>query len=146
MGIRRQGQRWPHFSVGKSGWSWRSGELCLPEYRLRLERPRNRLWLRREFAGRGISARRQSVWDRRHGRQRLGMVSRLLRAISPGTKNKSARTNYWRQACLPRRKLEIALQQSANDGPRLECAEFFVQRSRIPDRLRVRLRSAQYRT
>jgi len=35
--------------------------------------------------------------------------------------------------------LEIALQQFTDDGAQFERARFFVQRSRLPDRLRVRL-------
>ena len=36
------------------------------------------------------------------------------------------------------RELEVALQQPARDHARLKCAELFLQRSRLPHRLRVR--------
>jgi len=37
-------------------------------------------------------------------------------------------------------QLEIALQQFTNNGAQLECARLFLQRSRLPDRLRMRLK------
>ena len=40
---------------------------------------------------------------------------------------------------LSRRELEIALQQPAGDDARVERPELFVQRPRLPDRLRVRV-------
>src|SRR6266852_8863463 len=70
------------------------------------------------------------------------MVSRLLRALSIVAKSKSARTNHRHQARSSRRQLEIALQQSANNCPKLERSGFFLQRSRFPDRLRMRLKKS----
>src|ERR1700719_2236004 len=67
------------------------------------------------------------------------MVSRLLRAVSAGTGSELARTDVRHQARSSRRELEIALQQSADDGAQLKCARFLLQRSRLPDRLRMRL-------
>src|SRR5213595_1855669 len=68
------------------------------------------------------------------------MVSRLLRALSAGTENEPARIDRRQQARASWRQLEIALQQFTDNGAQLERARFFVQRSRLPDRLRVRLR------
>src|ERR1700724_3785098 len=139
MGIRRQRYRQPEVSVGKPGWPRRSGQLRRPQYRFRVERPRDRLRLRRNLAGGRVSARRQSVWNRRHGRQHLGMVPRLLRTVSAWTESESAWTDHGRQARSPRRQLEIALQQFTDNGPGLERPQLFLQRSRISDRVRMRL-------
>src|SRR5256884_4553234 len=49
---------------------------------------------------RRIPARAQSLWPRRHGRQRLGMVHRLLRSVSRHAQNESARPATRGQARL----------------------------------------------
>src|SRR6266446_7733034 len=68
------------------------------------------------------------------------MVSRLLRALSAGTENEPARAVRRDQASASWRQLEIALRQFADNGAQFERARVFVQRSRLPDRLRMRLR------
>ena len=50
-----------------------------------------------------------------------------------------ARSGFRGEAGLSRRELEIALQQPAGDDPGLKCPELHLQRSRFPDRLRVRV-------
>ena len=63
-------------------------------------------------------------------------------AVSRHAQSESSRAGQRSQTRLSRRQLEVALQQPASDRPRLERAELFLQRSRLPDRLRVRVSSA----
>ena len=62
-------------------------------------------------------------------------------SLSGNPESQSARASQRSQASLSRRELEIALQQSARDDARLERAELFLQRSRLSDRLRMRVTS-----
>ena len=59
---------------------------------------------------------------------------------------KSSRPDHRSQTGLSRRQLEVALQQPAHNRARLERAELFLQRSRLPDRLRMRVRMHRIRT
>src|SRR5437879_13360141 len=67
------------------------------------------------------------------------MVPRLLRSISRRAEGEPTRTSRGGAARLSRRELEIALQQFKSNRPRVERAELFVQRSRVPDRVRMRV-------
>ena len=61
-----------------------------------------------------------------------------LRTVPRRSEGKSHGRAIRNEASLPRRKLEIALQQPAYDDARLKRAKLLVQRSWLPDRLRVR--------
>jgi len=60
--------------------------------------------------------------------------------LSTGAESEFARADRRHQARSSRRQLEIALQQFTNNGAQLECARLCLQRSRLPDRLRMRLK------
>ena len=62
-----------------------------------------------------------------------------LEAYRGIAEDESARSESGSQAGLSRRQLEIALQQPARDDPGIERPELFLQRSRLSDRLRMRV-------
>src|ERR1700704_1081163 len=67
------------------------------------------------------------------------MVPGLLRAVSRHCQSESARADCGSEARPARWQLEIPLQQFAGDHPQLKRPELFLQRSRLPDRVRVRI-------
>src|SRR5437764_6201607 len=71
------------------------------------------------------------------------MVPRFLRSLPRPAVGEPALSKIGREARLPWRELEVAIQQSAGDGSRLKCSKLLLQRSRLPDCLRVRLAGTQ---
>ena len=66
-------------------------------------------------------------------------VPGFFRALPRHCESEPAWANGRIEACPARRQLEVALQQPAGDHPQLKRPELFLQRSRLPDRVRVRI-------